>query len=94
MLLFREISSKRFLLAIILVIMLTGLSYLSALGSGKGVLPYLFYIFRFPTHSLFWDFFSQSSTLYRAGLVINIFFWSVILERTFLVAGYLKKGIQ
>ena len=94
MLLFKEISAKRFLLAIILVIMLTGLGYLSALGSGKGLLSYLFYIFRFPTHSILSDFFGQSSTLYRTGLVINIFFWSLIFERTFFVAAYLKSGSQ
>ena len=74
--------------------MLTILGYLSALGSGEGLLPYLFYILRFPTHSLLWDFFSQSSTLYRTGLVINIFFWSLILERIFLFAAYLKNGFQ
>jgi hypothetical protein len=94
MLLFKEISAKRFLLAIILVTMLTGLGYLSALGSGKSLLPYLFYMFRFPTHSLLWEFFSQSSTLYKTGLVINIFLWSLILERTFLIAAYFKRGFQ
>ena len=90
MLLFKEISLKRFLLAVVIVIILTGLSYLSVMGNESGIISWLFYMLRFPTHSLFWDFFSQSSTLYRLGLVINIFFWSIILERVLMLVSYIR----
>jgi hypothetical protein len=79
--LLQTINQKRFILAIVIISFLTALSYLSALGNGKGVLPILFYIFRFPTHTLLWDFFSQSSIIYRVGLVINVLFWSLVIER-------------
>jgi hypothetical protein len=90
MLLFQKISAKRFLLALIVVIILTGLSYLSLLGGGRGILPYLFLVLRFPTHTLLWEAISQSSTLYRIGLVVNIFFWSLVLERLLTVFYFLK----
>ena len=91
MILFREISAKRYLMANVIVIVLTSLSYLSALVGGKGFLPWLFYMFRFPTHTLFWDSFNPSSGMYRTGLVINIFFWSIILERIFYLIQRLFK---
>jgi len=92
MLLLKEISAKRFLLAIVLAIMMTGFSYLAALANDQGALVWLFYTFRFPTHTLFWDFFKQSSTLYRTGLVINIFFWALVFERIIMFLRYLNKG--
>jgi len=91
MLLFQRVNAKRFLLALIIVIILTGLSYLSLLGGGKGFLPYLFLILRFPTHTLLWKAISSSSALYRIGLVVNIFFWSFVLERI-LAAFYSLKN--
>jgi len=94
MLLFKEIHLKRFVLAMFIVIMLTGLSYLSAMGSSSKMTSWLFYVFRFPTHTLFWGLFSQSSTLYRLGLVINIFFWSIILERLLMLVTHIIKGFK
>ena len=93
MILLRKVSLKRFILSLFIVSCLTGLSYLSALGSGKGALVYLFYIFRFPTHTLLEEYFQKSSSLYRKGLFINVIFWSIILERllTIIVAIKHKK---
>ena len=91
MLLFEKIKSKRLLLAILFAITLTSLSYLSALGSGRGILSSMFLVFRFPTHTLFWDVFSETSFMYRLGLVINIVFWSIIFERVLLLISHLAK---
>ena len=91
MLPYPRISAKRFLLALIIIIILTGISYLSLLGGGKGFLPYLFFVLRFPTHTLLWKVISQSSTLYKLGLVANIFFWSLVVERIFVAFCWLKN---
>ena len=83
MFLIKDISAKRYLLGWVIAILLTGMSYLAGLSSGTGWLTSVFTVARFPTHTLFWDFFSQSSTFYRLGLVVNIFLWALMLERLF-----------
>ena len=77
--------------ALIAVSILTGISFLSvfAANEGTGINVCLFEIFRFPTHTLFWDYFSSSSSLYRKGLFINIAFYSIIIER--LITLYRSK---
>lgn len=83
MLLRQKINFKVLLLAIIIVSLLTGISFLMAFAAKEemGIGFFLFEIFRFPTHTLFWDYFSSSSALYRTGLFINIAFYSMIIER-------------
>jgi hypothetical protein len=42
----------------------------------------LFYIFRFPTHTIFWHFFSNSgATIFFGGLFINCALYGLIIER-------------
>jgi hypothetical protein len=52
-----------------------------AADEGTGGSFFLFEIFRFPTHTLFWEYFSSSSFLYRMGLFYNIIFYSILFER-------------
>jgi len=40
-----------------------------------------FDIFRQPTHRLFWDLIIENGGLYIPGLLINILFWSLLVER-------------
>jgi hypothetical protein len=90
----KKIKGQRFLLAFVTVIMLTGFSYLvcmSAAESTRGC--YMFEVFRFPTHTLIWSVFNKSSTLYRLGLVINIFFWTFILERLIMITAYALRNM-
>jgi hypothetical protein len=56
-------------------------------GSGLiGLALYkLFYILRFPTHTLLWDLFSSSTDLYFFGLVLNCIFYGLIVERMIFV---------
>jgi hypothetical protein len=66
-------------------------SFLAAFGEDEGTLPkdsfwtifaQLFYVMRFPTHTLFWDFIINSSaTSYFAGLFINCLFYGLLTER-------------
>lgn len=59
-----------------------GISGLVALFLSK-----LFFVFRFPTHTLFFERFS-SGHLFFIGLGINILFWTTIIHMT---TRYLKK---
>jgi hypothetical protein len=58
-------------------------------GTGGSVfitisLAKLFYIFRFPTHTLFWSFITDEggSFLFFGGLYINSCFYGLIIERS------------
>jgi len=89
----QRVNFKTLLIAIIAVSVLTGISFLMAFAAdeGTGIDFHLFEIFRFPTHTLFWDYFSSSSSLYRAGLWINIAFYSIIIERLITYVNYKRK---
>jgi hypothetical protein len=44
----------------------------------------LFYVLRFPTHTLLWTLFSNGgATIYFLGLIINCLFYGFITERLF-----------
>jgi hypothetical protein len=84
---------KTFVIAAILIFILTFLSFIAAGavdegtdGAGLiGVITYLFsilfYIFRFPTHSLFFEY--MTGSIFYIGLLINCLFWALIIERIF-----------
>lgn len=73
----RRINFSILLISFLIISFLTGISFLAAMG-GEG---FLFIFFCFPTHTLFWDYFTSSSHLYRVGLYINIAFYAVLTER-------------
>lgn len=50
----------------------------------------LFYILRFPTHTLFWDFFSFNATLFFVGLMVNCIFYGLLIERTIFYLTFTK----
>lgn len=52
----------------------------------------LFYIFRFPIHTLLWSFIIDHKALYLPGLLLNVAFYALLLER--LVAIVWKKKIE
>lgn len=51
------------------------------------VLSKLFYVLRFPTHTLFINYFSSAEP-FIFGLAINIIFWTVI---TYVIIQYLRS---
>jgi len=65
------------------------ISYLTAFAADDGnvsggiwlLFSKLFYVLRFPTHTLFWHFFSANHTLFLAGLLINCLLFSFLIER-------------
>jgi hypothetical protein len=66
-------------------------SFLAAFGEDEGTLPEssfwilfarLFYILRFPTHTLLWSIFSNGgAAVFFGGLIINCCFYGLVTER-------------
>ena len=94
MLLKQKVNFKVLLLAILAISLLTGISFLMAFADDgdTGIGLHTFEVFRFPTHTLFWEYFSSTSSLYRVGLFINIIFYSVIIERIITLFRRSKKN--
>ncbi|MFT3705553.1 MAG: hypothetical protein QM802_24500 [Agriterribacter sp.] len=87
----KNFNRQTFNIATILFVLLLIPSFLAALAEDEGTLgtnivwvtfSKLFYIIRFPTHTLWWDFFSGSSAIiYFAGLLGNCLLYGLITER-------------
>ena len=88
-----KINFRIFFGCLVVVAFLTGVSYLAAFahdeGAGGAAIPFM--LFRFPTHTLFWDYFSQSSYRYTLGPWINIFLNAFLLERAFAAVRSLMR---
>lgn len=83
-----------FIISFLTFISLVSLAAIDEETQGEGILGIiaiivskLFYIFRFPTHTLFFESFS-SGHFFFVGLAINIIFWTTIVH---LTTKYLKK---
>jgi hypothetical protein len=68
--------------------LLTVVSFFGAWAYDEGtmsssILSNLFKIFRFPTHTLFWDFFNQNAKTFYLGLLLNTIFYAFVTERLF-----------
>jgi hypothetical protein len=73
--------------------LLTVISFFGAWAYDEGtmsssILSNLFKIFRFPTHTLLWDFFNQTATTFYLGLLLNTIFYAFLTERLF---SFLKR---
>lgn len=53
----------------------------SEVGTITSAFAKLFSMLRFPTHTLFWNFFSSSTFLFFLGLFINCILYAFIIER-------------
>ena len=53
-----------------------------------------FYIFRQPTHGLFWDLIIENGGLYIPGLLFNILFWSLLVERMISLGDALFRRVR
>jgi|688.fasta_scaffold1377232_1 hypothetical protein len=65
--------------AVILLCIMTTVTFIGATAYGEGmtedpIFYYLFDILRFPTHTLFFDFFLRSGGLFFGGLLLNVLF--------------------
>jgi cellulose synthase/poly-beta-1,6-N-acetylglucosamine synthase-like glycosyltransferase len=85
--LLKSFNPLRFFILIIVIGGLTFFSFLTAFGKDEGTLGNnfflnfmadTFYIFRFPTHVLFWKYMNGGT--FFLGLLINILFYAVVME--------------
>ena len=93
---------KVFITAAILIFILTFFSFIGAWsvdegtnGTGLfGVITYLFsllfYIFRFPTHTLFFEY--MTGSIFYIGLLINCLIWALIIERILRLIKSIKNA--
>jgi hypothetical protein len=95
-------------LLIVLVILLFGLLYFSFIAAfleDEGTLPpddwiwivgaKLFYILRFPTHTLFFEVFVSHYLLFIGGLFLNVIGWAFLCERVITLTSYkLRKVLK
>ena len=91
-----KINWIRFLLLAVFIFGLTFFSLLCAWGRDEGTLGYgwfrnfvadAFTVFRFPTHTLFWDYINGSNFI--LGLTLNALIYALIIE--FLLTLLIRK---
>jgi hypothetical protein len=84
-------NKTTFIIATIVFGILLVPSFLAAFGEDEGTLPEssfwimfarLFYILRFPTHTILWTFICDGgAAIYFGGLFINCCFYGILTER-------------
>jgi uncharacterized membrane-anchored protein YitT (DUF2179 family) len=86
----KDFNIVNFIIATVIVGILLVLSLIAAAAEDEGTLgtniflrglAKLFYVLRFPTHSLMGNIFSDRATKYFAGLFINCVFYALVIER-------------
>ncbi len=89
----RKFRIEIFILALVVISILTTGSFFAAWGRDEGTLeandgliPNLladsFNFFRLPTHGLFWESIAKdASSLFIPTLMINVIFWTIVSER-------------
>lgn len=89
----KSLNKKTFIIATVFFGLLFIPSFLAAWAEEEGTLgtniiwvafAKLFYVLRFPTHTLLWALFLKGgATIYFAGLIINCLFYGFVTERLF-----------
>jgi hypothetical protein len=88
----RKFNTILFLASTLTIMFLTFISFMAAWGEDEGnklnlfwlFFVKLFYILRFPTHVLFWEFLTRhGGSFFILGLIINCFFYGLVVERLF-----------
>jgi len=96
----RRIKIKTILIASFISGLFLVPSFLCAFAQEEGTLSNniitlffakLFYILRFPTHTLFFSIFSKGTILFFGGLVMNCLFYGFITERIIYVYKRIKN---
>lgn len=88
-----KISKFNFITFFISIIICAGLTFVTLIAAaardegtgGDGilvrVLEKLYYIFRFPTHTIFFQF--MDGSMFFVGLIVNCLFYGFVIERAF-----------
>jgi hypothetical protein len=99
----KNINKRTILLATLFFGILLIPSFLGAWAEDEGTLgksmiwltfAKLFNFLRFPTHTLFWTFFSEfGATIYFLGLLINCIFYGFVIERIINIFNFKRLKI-
>jgi hypothetical protein len=91
----KPINKSLFSTILILIILLTGISFLTFWGDEEGTLSEnsfmqifvkIFSVLRFPLHTIFWNLISKCGAMvYFTTLLINCIFYSILVERVITV---------
>ena len=89
----KNFSKRTFIISTVVFGLLLVPSFIAAWAEDEGTLgtniiwmtfAKLFYVLRFPTHTLLWTLISKGgATIYFGGLLINCMFYGLITERLF-----------
>lgn len=86
----KNFDKQTFVITMIVFGLLLIPSFFAAWGDEEGTLgsnsfyvtlSKLFYILRFPTHTILWELFSLNAGLYLIGLLLNCMFYGLLIER-------------
>ena len=95
----KSFDKQTFLISTVLVGLLLIPCFFAAWGDDEGTLgtnifwvtlSKLFYVLRFPTHTLLWELFSFNGLLFIGGLIINCMFYGLLIERTAFILKLTK----
>jgi hypothetical protein len=97
----KNFSKSTFTISTIIFGLLLIPSFLAAFGEDEGTLPAdsfwiifakLFYVLRFPTHTLFWTLICKGGgTIFFGGLLVNCLFYGLLTERLFSIFEKLRQ---
>ena len=98
----KNFNKQTFIISTVLIGLLLIPSFLAEWANDEGTLGIniilltlskLFYVIRFPTHTLFWKLFSSNAGFYMIGLILNCLFYGLLIERTIPLFNFKKaKG--
>jgi hypothetical protein len=100
----RKFKIEVFVTALIVISILTTVSFFAAWGRDEGTLEAndgliwnlladSFNFFRLPTHGLFWEsIVKNASSLFIPTLVVNVLFWTIVAERLITIGTRLIRN--
>ena len=97
----KKINIPILLISIIIVLILTAISFVAAGAVDEGtdggslwvmVFYRLFYVFRFPTHTLLWNVMGENGNVFLGLLGVNVLIYGFLIERIFSWLRYRKNS--
>lgn len=84
----RPLNIAALTISFVAIGILTIVAFIGAYAYDEGttdstILPFLFKVLRFPTHTFFWDFFNRTAPIFYSGLLLNTAFYALLTERLF-----------
>jgi hypothetical protein len=97
----QKFNNQTFLISSLVTLLILIPSFLAAWAEDEGTignnfllfgLAKVFYVLRFPCHTLFWTFFIANALLFYIGLIINCIFYGFVIERLLAYRKAIKSA--